>query len=105
MLMMVLGYLIFIWALAQASWMLIVKLNRTLNPKPIYIHEYELPLYVSWKSIEQYINALKERARRWRRQAEIDIMEAASRRALEDIQAAEDARVFAALDSAADSSE
>lgn len=103
--MIVLGYLIFIWALVQTSWLLIVKLNRTLNPEPIYIRYYELPLYVSWKSIEQYINALKERARRWRRQAEIDIMEAASRRALEDIQAAEDAEVFAALDLAAGGSE
>lgn len=103
--MIVLGYLIFIWALVQTSWLLIVKLNRTLNPEPIYVRYYELPLYVSWKSIERYINALKERQRRWRLQAERDIMEAASRRALNDIQAAEDAEVFAALDLAADSLE
>ncbi|MHA2427177.1 MAG: hypothetical protein ACXADB_04005 [Candidatus Hermodarchaeia archaeon] len=100
--MIVLGYLIFIWALAQTSWMLIVKLNRTLNPKPVYIRYYELPLCISWKSIARYINAIKERQRRWRLQAERDIIEAASRRALEDIQAAEDAEVFAALNSAAD---
>ena len=98
--MIVLGYLIFIWALAQVFWLFIVKLNRTLNPKPIYVRYYELPLYVSWKSIEQYIKELRRRQRIFRRQAEIDIVNAASKRAHEDLCAEEDAKVFAALDAA-----
>lgn len=96
--MIVIGYLIFIWALAQASWMLIVKLNRTLNPKPVYIYRYELPLYISWKSLAKYINEHKRRQRIWRRQAEKDIVDALSKRAHDDLCAIEDAEVFAALD-------
>lgn len=97
--MIVLGYLIFIWALVQASWMLIIKLNRTLNPEPVYIRWYELPLYVSWKSIEKYIKEQKRRQSIWRRQAEKDIVDALSKRAHDDLCAIEDAEVFAALDS------
>ena len=105
--MIILGYLIFIWALAQASWMLIVKLNRTLNPEPVYIRYYELPLYISWKSLTRYVKArareirlIKKRQRMWRRQAEIDVMNALnalSQQAHDDLCAAEDAEVFAAL--------
>ena len=83
----IIGYLIFIWALAQSIWLSLRWLNRTINPPlpPRPRFEWQLELIPS-----SYFAEL----------AEQEIIAIMSKQAHDEICAIEDARVFAKLDAA-----
>jgi hypothetical protein len=77
--MEIIGYLIFIWALTQSLWLAIRWFNRAINPGPI---QFDL----RWTPSTWFAEY-----------AEREIVAVMNKRALEDIQAIEDAEFLASL--------